>query len=617
MKKHVKVIKMKSNLKTLHLLISLFLCSCLAPDQNYFNKALNQAAGSNEIRFDPEVSAYKIEGGTIRLDGENLDKVTSLQVNGNPLIITKQSAQRVIAMSSTLLDFEVSDIVNLFVSTASGQSVIPLQVQILDSSITGAKISDGAITTSKIVEEAVTLDKISTADANDGDVIVYSRTQGTWIPGTIGGLGGTGNNVTSLTIGSGLKTDGGDETITSSGTIQVDTGHLAGQIISLNQNTLDSTGPGYFEHNGIIRAYAVDKNSNGEIDEGEDYGQFSLVNTRLSTSSPRFDYRLSFDGSTISNMVIKEKQNNITFLEFDSNDKMMFMHQKTDITKPLKIYFKDDWADKDPYENFLDGSGELSDSSNAFLNIGEGKLPALDISEGLKSKDIYTSNSLYNAGTSRFTGAVKMEGNLKVDGEIDVDVIRGALEVTGGSVTIVKDDGSSIFSFGDDGQMNIFNPDSGENRLSLDTDGNLSISGALSASGSDYAEFFDAEESARPGDVIGINLITGLARIYQSGDFLLGIVSTKPAIVGGKKENLDKKILVGLMGQVPVNKAQIIEKDGIIYTKDRKRIGIKLASGHVYINHTTSESREDRMQRLVLEKKVQKLEEKISKLLQQ
>ena len=94
-------------------------------------------------------------------------------------------------------------------------------------------------------------------------------------------------------------------------------------------------------------------------------------------------------------------------------------------------------------------------------------------------------------------------------------------------------------------------------------------------------------------------------------------MSTKPAIVGGKKENLDKKILVGLMGQVPVNKAQIIEKDGIIYTKDRKRIGIKLASGYVYINHTTSESREDRMQRLVLEKKVQKLEEKISKLLQQ
>ena len=91
--------------------------------------------------------------------------------------------------------------------------------------MTETKLADGAVNTDKIAEEAVTMDKLSTADANDGDVIVYSRTQGQWIPGTIGGLSGNGNNVTSLTIGDGLKTDGGDETITSSGTVHLDFGH--------------------------------------------------------------------------------------------------------------------------------------------------------------------------------------------------------------------------------------------------------------------------------------------------------------------------------------------------------------------------------------------------------
>ena len=617
MKNKVIVIGMKMNSKVVHLLLSFGLCSCLSPNQNYFNKALNQAAGKNEIRYNPDVSSYKIEGGTIRLDGENLDQITGLQVNNEPLIITKQNPSRVIAMATTSLQFNMQDVVNLFVSSAFGQSVIPLQVQIMDSSITGAKISDGAITASKIVEEAVTLDKISTADANDGDVIVYSRTQGQWIPGTIGGLGGGGNNVTSITIGSGLKTDGGDKTITSSGTIQVDTGHLEGQIISLNKNTLDPTGPGYFEHNGIIRAYAIDKNSNGEIDEGEDYGQFSLVNTRLSTSSPRFDYRLSFDGSTISNMVIKEKQNNITFLEFDSNDEMLFMHQKTELTKPFKIYFKDNWTGKISYEDYLTGTKDLSSSANEFLDLADGIYPSLEVSEAIEVKDLHINHAMYLSGVSRMTGDSRFESNVKIDGELEVDRITGALQITGG-LTIRKgfDDPNPIFNFGSDGTLSINDPDSGDNRLSLNSDGDLTISGAYTPGGSDYAEYFLAEEMAKPGDVIGINLSSKMARVYQPGDFLIGVVSTKPGIVGGKKNKNENQILVGLLGQVPVNREQIIEKDGVVFTKDNKRLGIRLASGDIYINQTTTESSEDRLQRLVLEKKVAKLEEMLSKLIE-
>ena len=146
-------------------------------------------------------------------------------------------------------------------------------------------------------------------------------------PGTIGGLSGNGNNVTSITIGDGLKTDGGDETITSSGTVHLDFGHYEGPVIPLSENTHDTDGPGYFEHNGIIRAHAVDSDSDGKLEEGEAYGQFSLVNTYNSTSTPHFDYRLSFDGGTVTNMVIREEQKDINFLEFDSNDAIVYLHQ--------------------------------------------------------------------------------------------------------------------------------------------------------------------------------------------------------------------------------------------------------------------------------------------------
>ena len=115
--------------------------------------------------------------------------------------------------------------------------------------------------------------------------------------------------------------------------------------------------------------------------------------------------------------------------------------------------------------------------------------------------------------------------------------------------------------------------------------------------------------------MIGINLDSGLARIYRTGDFLLGVASTKPGVKGGVKDPKKTQILVGLMGQVPVNKNKVKVKNGMAYTLDDKRVGVMLASGDIYINHTTSETSEDRLQRLVLEKKVKRLEEMMSHLM--
>ncbi len=607
---------MKGNLFFIYLFI-FSMVGCLNPQDNYFNKALNQASGGNEIRYTPKVNTYKIEGGTVRLNGENMDQITSLQLGDYPLTITKQDSSKVIAMAGDQVNIDLYDVVNLFVSSAYGQSVIPLEVDILDSAVTETKIADGAVTTDKIAEEAVTLDKLSTADANDGDVVVYSKTQGQWIPGTIGGLSGSGNNVTSITIGDGLKTDGGDETITSSGTVQVDFGHDAGQVIPLSENTKDTDGPGYFEHNGLIRAYAVDADSDGELEEGEAYGQFSLVNTYNATSSPRFDYRLSFDGSTVTNMVIREEQENINFLEFDSNDALIYLHQDVEMFHPVKIEIDSSWENFSTYDDYLTGNGTLSDSSDDFLNIVDGELPALDVASGIKAADIYIEDRAYISGDARITGDVKIESNMKIDGILEVDQITGALEVSGGlTVSQGFDDTDHDIFVIDTGDSSLsFNNSDGNTVFSVDNVGDVSAAGSFNATSLDYAEYFDAKEEAKPGDVIGIDLSSGLARKYRPGDFLIGVASTKPGVKGGVLDPTKTQILVGLMGQVPVNEQQTKIKNGMVYTMDDKQLGVKLASGDVYINHTTSEAREDRLGRLVLEKKVKRLEEMIGQLM--
>ena len=102
--------------------------------------------------------------------------------------------------------------------------------------------------------------------------------------------------------------------------------------------------------------------------------------------------------------------------------------------------------------------------------------------------------------------------------------------------------------------------------------------------GADYSEYFLAEEKLRSGDIVGINSKTGLVRSYRNGDFLLGIVSTKPGITGNSKLKKDQAVLVALVGQVPINRDQVVIEEGVVKTLDDKTIGPLLYNNEVYIN---------------------------------
>ncbi|MDD0853719.1 hypothetical protein HBN50_11465 [Halobacteriovorax sp. GB3] len=136
------------------------------------------------------------------------------------------------------------------------------------------------------------------------------------------------------------------------------------------------------------------------------------------------------------------------------------------------------------------------------------------------------------------------------------------------------------------------------NNATCNTDNNTegviyAVSSSVTAA--DYAEYFHSEGELSPGDLVGLNPENGLARLYKTGDKLLGIVSTKPGIVGNRLlANQKDTVLVALMGQVPVNADQVLEEKRIVKTLDGKVIGHRLASGDIYLNISSRDEQQSR-----------------------
>jgi len=104
--------------------------------------------------------------------------------------------------------------------------------------------------------------------------------------------------------------------------------------------------------------------------------------------------------------------------------------------------------------------------------------------------------------------------------------------------------------------------------------------------GADFAEFFQSENELEVGDIVGINLKNGLARVYHEGDALLGVVSDDAGFIGNTAKDGNPNgthTLVGLTGQLRFDPDQVIIERGIVYTKDMQKIGILLASGKVFL----------------------------------
>jgi Peptidase_G2, IMC autoproteolytic cleavage domain len=109
--------------------------------------------------------------------------------------------------------------------------------------------------------------------------------------------------------------------------------------------------------------------------------------------------------------------------------------------------------------------------------------------------------------------------------------------------------------------------------------------------GADYAEYFATEDALTPGDIVGINLRSGLVRRYHAGDNLVGVVSTQPGVIGNSKIKDKNSVLVALMGQVPFNRQATSTHGNIVKTPDGVQIGYVLASGDLYLQMSSTEKK--------------------------
>jgi len=104
--------------------------------------------------------------------------------------------------------------------------------------------------------------------------------------------------------------------------------------------------------------------------------------------------------------------------------------------------------------------------------------------------------------------------------------------------------------------------------------------------GSGYSQYLENEEHIPVKSLVGLNLATGKVRKYHSGDKFLGIASPLSGFIGNGStatEHDPHYTLVGFFGSLDFNAKEVIIKGRIVFTPDRKPIGVLLSNGKVFL----------------------------------
>ncbi len=138
-----------------------------------------------------EVTQITLNDDLLRVTGNHLDSVSSVTLGGNTLSISSQSSSEIILTSLPAINLALQTAMDLIFTNAYGQSVTSVQFNLVDDSVTTAKIVDDAITTDKISDGAISAAKLSDMSAGIGQVLKFNGT--TWVPGDLSSLTYAGN----------------------------------------------------------------------------------------------------------------------------------------------------------------------------------------------------------------------------------------------------------------------------------------------------------------------------------------------------------------------------------------------------------------------------------------
>ncbi|MCK5211585.1 hypothetical protein KAJ89_02690, partial [Candidatus Parcubacteria bacterium] len=177
-----------------------------------------------------------------------------------------------------------------------------------------------------------------------------------------------------------------------------------------------------------------------------------------------------------------------------------------------------------------------------------------------------TGDSILSIGdTSESDAGIVLDGN-QIDFHLAIDDTNDAFQI-GTSSTIGS---STAFTMLSSGNIGIGTTTSPSYALDIGGQGNASM-GWLTA-GADYAEYFYTDNTGlEAGDVVCVDITrdSAVARCERGADSnVMGIVSTRPAIIGNNKEGYrdnEHYKIIGMLGQVP---AKVSAENGPIRPGD-------------------------------------------------
>ena len=94
----------------------------------------------------PKVTAVKLEGDQIIVDGSGFSNLQEIKVGNNTLSVVTATTNKLILSSNSAINLALNTALSLFIKTARGSAIVPVQFNLLDGSVTSSKLGITATT---------------------------------------------------------------------------------------------------------------------------------------------------------------------------------------------------------------------------------------------------------------------------------------------------------------------------------------------------------------------------------------------------------------------------------------------------------------------------------------
>jgi hypothetical protein len=213
----------------IHFLVILSLTSCNPFENGRIIIDINDEDAS-KATSKASISNIELINDELVITGTNLDSINQTKISGNSidqvLSVISNTGTQLKLSSGSALALVLNSAFDLIFTDAHGSTIVSVTFNVVDGSITTAKIADNQITTAKLADGSVSAAKLDSMSAGVGQVIKYNGT--TWVASDLGALTYAGSWNASTGTEPNNAPSGGEYYIVTTGDTAVDIGDGAG-----------------------------------------------------------------------------------------------------------------------------------------------------------------------------------------------------------------------------------------------------------------------------------------------------------------------------------------------------------------------------------------------------